>query len=80
MKSLTQLKDLLVQFDILHTGRTPLLLQGLHLVHKLCTVLLGVVHVAHQSFPVSFQLSHLQSQHINFCRFNSEKRTLSSAA
>ena len=59
IECLAKLKDLLVQFDILYAGSTPLLLQRCQLLHELCTALFNTMHVAHQGFPVSFQLSHL---------------------
>ena len=57
----TQLKDLLVQLDVLHAGSTPLFLQSLELVHELGTAVFHAVHVTHQGRLVGLQLDHLCS-------------------
>lgn len=62
VERLAKLKDVFVQLDILHACRTPLVLQSFELLRELRTAVLRAVHVAQQSFPVSFQLSHLHSQ------------------
>ena len=64
VERLAKLKDVFVQLDVLHAGGTPLVLQRLELLHELGTAVLCAVHVAQQSFPVSFQLSHLHSQQL----------------
>ena len=61
VERLSQLKYLLVQLDILHTGGTPLLLEGLQLLHELCAAVFHAVHVTHQPCLVGLQLSHLSA-------------------
>lgn len=61
VERLAQLKYLLVQLDILHTGGTPLLLESLQLLHELCAAVLHIVHVTRQPCLVSLQLSHLSA-------------------
>ena len=61
IQGLAQLKDLLVQLDILYAGGAPFFLECRQLLRELSTVLLNTMHVAHQCLPVSFQLSHLNS-------------------
>ena len=61
VERLSQLKYLLVQLDILHTGGTPLLLEGLQLLHEQCAAVLHAVHVTHQPCLVGLQLSHLSA-------------------
>ena len=59
VERLAQLKYLLVQLDILHTGGTPLLLESLQLLHELCAAVLHIVHVTHQPCLVGLQLGDL---------------------
>lgn len=59
MERFTQLKDFLVQLDVLHTGSTPFVLQSLELVHELGTAVFHAVHVTHQGCLVGLQLDHL---------------------
>ena len=61
VERLAKLKYLLVQLDILHTGSTPLPLEGLELLHELCAAVLHIVHVTQQPCLVDLQLSHLSA-------------------
>ena len=47
VEGLAQLKDFLVQLDVLDTGLAPLLLGSLELVYELRTALLHGSHVRH---------------------------------